>query len=73
MLNDSQIEIFKILDVDNQMWRRSVSMYTLYDTPSRKWTKFFLVTHWGPKLPGNPLELILALFQKTLKLTFFKF
>ena len=26
-------------------WRRSVGMYTLYDTRSRKWTKFFLVKH----------------------------
>ena len=39
-------------------WRRSVGMYTLYDTPSRKWTKFFLVNHLGPKPLGNPSELI---------------
>ena len=44
------------------IWRRSVGMYTLYDTRSRKWTKFFLVKHWGPKPPGNPSELIFALF-----------
>ena len=43
-------------------WRRSVGMYTLYDTRSQKWTKFFLVKHWGPKPPGNPSELIFALF-----------
>ena len=43
-------------------WRRSVGMYMLYDTRSRKWTKFFLVKHWGPKPPGNPSELIFALF-----------
>ena len=43
------------------IWRRSVGMYMLYDTRSRKWTKFFLVKHLGPKPPGNPSELIFAL------------
>ena len=44
------------------IWRHSVGIYTLYDTRSRKWTKFFLVKDWGPKPPGNPSELIFALF-----------
>ena len=54
--------LIRCFDVSISARRRSVGMYMLYDTQSRKWTKFFLVKHWGPKPPGNPSELIFALF-----------
>ena len=58
----TKIKLFKDNYIGFYMGRRSVGMYMLYDTRSRKWTKFFLVKHWGPKPPGNPSDLIFALY-----------